>query len=108
MKKRMIILIAASCLAASFFCSSALAGSLQPVTEVRAKEPLALTCARLSSQINRDKEQLRSVLGYLNDYGCYTSPVPPSHQCSALMKKRAALEARIEANQQKARDIGCR
>ncbi|MBE0585415.1 MAG: hypothetical protein IH612_16855 [Desulfofustis sp.] len=71
-------------------------------------EPLAAICAKLSGKINEDKEQLRSVLGYLHDFGCESEPAASTTQCVELKRKQAALESRIEANQRTARARGCR
>lgn len=74
---------------------------------MRATEPLIITCAKLSTKIRRDKDQLRSVLGYLASYGCYSEPAASSHTCRTLFIKQENLDARIEANRQRARDAGC-
>jgi hypothetical protein len=71
-------------------------------------EALPAICKKLSIAINRDKDQLRSVLGYLHDYGCSSEPAASTVQCVELLRKQAALESRIEANQRMARAHGCR
>jgi hypothetical protein len=71
-------------------------------------EPLAAICAKLIGKINEDKEQLRSVLGYLHDFDCDSEPAASTTQCVELKRKQAALESRIEANQRTARARGCR
>lgn len=81
--------------------------TLKPKTEVRAPTPLPIVCARLSHEIQQDKNQLRSVLGYLADNDCYNQNVTPSATCTNLFNKKNALETRIEANQEQARRDHC-
>lgn len=71
-------------------------------------EPLIVTCANLSNQIQKDKNQLRDVLRYLHEYSCASdTPTVPESTCQNLENKQRTLETRITANQQKARDKGC-
>ncbi len=109
MKKKISIFMIV-CLASVLFSSLANAGSgaAQIDPNMRVHMPNAVVCLALSKAIQKDKAQLLSVLGYLNTYRCNTEPARSSHRCVSLFKKKAALEARISANQAKARRLGCR
>ncbi len=81
---------------------------LKPNTTIMAPENPVLACTRLSREINADKDQLRSVLGYMASNDCYNEPAASSTTCVTLRNKHDALQARIEANQRRAREMGCR
>jgi hypothetical protein len=80
----------------------------KPNTTILAPENPVLACARLSGEINEDKNQLRSVLGYMASNDCYNEPAASSATCVNLRNKHDALQARIVANQRRAREMGCR
>ncbi len=126
MKRKMKITIAILSCAFSMFWTTGFAKNINTQTAIqaqsaaesvharrlpngvmRATEPLFITCSKISSLIRRDKEQYQSVLRYLASNDCYNEPAASSHTCRTLFSKRENLLARIEANQLRARDLGC-
>lgn len=81
---------------------------LEPKRTIMVPVAPALACAKLSGEIQTDKDQLRSVLRYMATNDCYNEPAASSATCVTLHDKHDALHARIEANQRRAREMGCR